>query len=211
MQRAKMNKRVGQFFYFLLLAVLCQACAKSTLISSWVDDSFQGPIKGTVLVIGVFKNSSARKIYEDSFVEYLGKEGIKAVPSYQYGLGTTLPSRERLQQVVKKSGASTILITHLLSEATSTEEFPPEQECYVTVFSSDDIFDYHTFVYDQVWGEDVVERKVDRMEASLFDGKSGKRIWSARSKSVNLEDLVRKDDEQLESLFIKDMVQHNIL
>jgi hypothetical protein len=42
-------------------------------------------------------------------------------------------------------------------------------------------------VYDNVWAaSNTLERRVDRMEASLFDAKSGKTIWVARSKKHQL-------------------------
>ncbi len=52
---------------------------------------------------------------------------------------------------------------------------------------------------------------VDQMEASLFESESGKHIWSAWSKSIDFEKLLREDDQQLEQLFIKNLQDHKIL
>ncbi len=193
------------------MAGLCQACAKSTLISSWTADSFDGPVKGTILVVGAFRDPIAHKIYEDSFVAALKKTGISAVPSYQYGLGARQASKEKLKQAIKKSEANTFLITHLLSEKTSTEEFLTTHQRLSTIMYWDNAHNYHTLVYDRVWAGDVTTRKVDLMEASLFNAASGKHIWSARSKSVNIKNLLREDDEQLEHIFIRDLLHHKIL
>lgn len=211
MQQAKTNKRIWKLFCFLLLAGLCQTCAKSTLVASWTADSFDTPVQGTILVVGAFSDPIAHKIFEDSFAASLKKTGINAVPSYRYGLGAARPSKEELQQAVKKSGAETFLLTYLLSEKTSTEEYLTAHRHLATVMYWDSAHNYHALVYDEVWGGDVVTRKVNRMEASLFESKSGKHIWSARSKSINFEDLLREDDEQLEHLFIRDLQHHKIL
>jgi len=211
MQQLKTAGRVRIFFVFFVITVLCQACGKNTLISSWTDNSFNGPVTGTILIIGVFRDPIAHKIYEDSFVDALEKTGIKATPSHRYGLRTTQPNHKELLQIVNKSGATAILTTHLLSEKTDSEEFLTEHYQVATVMYWDSFHNYHTVVYDRVWGGDEVKRKIDLMEASLFDAKSGKQIWSARSKSINLEDLLRKDDRKLENLFIKDLQRHMLL
>ncbi len=49
------------------------------------------------------------------------------------------------------------------------------------------------------------------MEVTLFDGDGGKPVWSVRSESVNLEDRLRIDDEELENLFIADLRKRKIL
>ena len=123
MQQTKINKLAWKLFCFLFVVGMCQACAQNRITSSWANPSFNGPVKGTILVIGAFKDPIAHKIFEDSFVASLKKNGISAVPSYKYGLGSTKPSKEELRKIVKKSGASAFLITHVLSDKKSTEVF----------------------------------------------------------------------------------------
>jgi hypothetical protein len=212
MLKPKTNKHTLWIFSLITITCLCQACAKSALNYSWSDDSYKGPVKGMVLVIGVYKDPVAHKIYEDSFVAELQKAGVQAVPSYKYNIRTPQPSTKELQQVVKQADASTVLITHLLNEKSSSYQFPEKIYAYAGSMSWDEMSGYHSTVYAEVWGGNKsVDKTVDRMEAVMFDGKSGKHIWSARSKSVNLKKLLRNDDEQLESLFIKDLKSHHLL
>lgn len=211
-QNLKIYQYILQFCCIALVGLLCQSCAKNKLTSSWVDTSYHGPVTGPILVIGIFKDPYAHKIYEDSFVVQLRKAGVEALPSYTYDLRSPKPGKEKLQKVVDKSGASTILITHIVDEQSSSYQFPDKHYIYGSSVSWNEQNGYHSTIYEAVWGNNVtVEKTVATMEASLFDGKSGKCIWSVRSKSVNLKKLLRKDDEQLEELFIKDMKKHSIL
>jgi len=57
----------------------------------------------------------------------------------------------------------------------------------------------------------TLTRTVDFINATLFDCRTNKPIWSSSSKSVNLNHLLRADDEQLEDLYIKDMKRHQLL
>lgn len=65
--------RFVYLFFIFLIAISGQACVKNRLTSSWVDQSFKGPVKGKILVIGIFKDPTTHKIFEDSFVESLVK------------------------------------------------------------------------------------------------------------------------------------------
>ena len=211
MKQTMTNNLIWKIFCLLLVAGMCQACAQNKIISSWASKSVDGPVTGPILIVGAFKDPIAHKIFEDSFVASFKRIGIKAVPSYQYGLGTTPPTKEELRQVVKKSGAQAFIIAHVLSEKTTTEQYLSKYQDVAGVMYWDDNDDYHSVVYQRVQEGDRVSRTVDQMEASLFESESGKHIWSARSTSINFEDLLREDDQQLEHLFIKNLQDHKIL
>ena len=117
-----------QFIYLLLvflIAISSQACVKNRLTSSWVDQSFKGPIKGKILVVGIFKDSTTHKIFEDSFVESLVKAGADAIPSYPYGQKYTRHSKDWLHQAIEQSGASFVLFTHLSGEKKHVDKVAP--------------------------------------------------------------------------------------
>lgn len=208
----RIDKRLIYFLCFLILAVLGQACAKNTLTSSWVDQSFKGPIKGRILVVGVFKDSTTHKIFEDSFVASLIKSGADAVPSYSYAEGTDRHSKKWLSQIVKESEADAILITHVSSENKQTVKVAPHGLILGGGTYGNSFDGYHSYAVELTLEEGyTVNRTEEFIDASLFDSQHDKLIWSASSKSVNLNHFLRKDDEQLENLFIKDMKRDHIL
>jgi len=206
------SKQLVQVCCIALLVILAQACAKDTLTSSWVDQSFKGPITGKILVIGVFKDPTAHKIFEDSFVDSLIKAGADAVPSYNYGQDLSRHSKEWLHQVEKQSGASTILFTHLSSEKKETENLAPHGLILGGAMYGNDIEGYQSYMVGVTLEQGyTLNRTTDFIKVVLFDVETGKQIWAARSKSVNSNHLLRKDDEQLENLYIRDMKRDHIL
>ena len=98
----------------LLLPLLLAACATTTLDGSWTRPEVAGKrLAGPVMVIGVARDDTVRRIYEDEMVARLGARGVKALRSYEQVPGTLQDdSVERLQQAARKAGA-----THLLSTA----------------------------------------------------------------------------------------------
>jgi len=105
-------------------ALLLVACATTTLDGSWTRPEFAGTrLQGPVLVVGVARDDTVRRIYEDEMAARLGARGVKALRSYELVPGTLREdSVERLQQAGRKAGA-----THLLSTAVIGQE----REAYV--------------------------------------------------------------------------------
>jgi len=213
--RVAIRRQILSLISLILFSVWIQACAQSKLTSSWTDQSFTGPVDGAILVIGAFKNPTAHKIYENSFVESLAMAGAEAVPSYKYDLGTERHSKEWLRQLRKESGAKFILITHLTNETTKDVEYAAEGVVFgggMVMNDVDGVEEYHSYIVeDTLIPEETVTKTTDYMVATLFDSRSGKPVWSAHSKSVDLNNYLRKDDEKLETLFIQDMKAHHVL
>lgn len=103
----------------VLIALLLAACATTTLDGSWTHPEFAGKrLQGPVLVVGVARDDTVRRIYEDEMVARLGARGVKALRSYELVPGALQgDSVERLQQAARKAGA-----THLLSTAVIGQE-----------------------------------------------------------------------------------------
>ncbi len=198
---------------FLLLLPLFQGCGKSKLVTSWMDVARPQYKLEKVLVVAVFKDPVTQKIFERSFVQLFEKNGVRAVAGNSYGLtGQDEPHKQAIDTAVQKSGATSVLITHILSVTTNTYHDPGMDDYVVYGGYWDSVSGYHSYVYHQVWAaESTIEKRLERMEVTIYDTGDGKPVWSARSESVNLEERLKKDDEQLEALFIADLRKKDIL
>ncbi|MGW8193012.1 MAG: hypothetical protein ACWGOX_01990 [Desulforhopalus sp.] len=209
---APINKRLLHLCCWLFLAVLGQACAPNTIQTTWVDQSFKGPINGKILVVGIFKDPTAHKIFEDSFVESLEKAGAEAVPSYKYGKELTRHGKGWLHQVMKESGADIVLVTHLSNQTKQTEVFNPHGLILGGGVYGNDIDGYTEFELERTLVPgNTLTKTTDFIVATLFDSQTKKPIWSCRTKSVDLNNYLRADDEQLDDLYIEDMKRDHIL
>lgn len=194
------------FAHLLAVTLLFTGCAHNKLTDSWVNPEYRGKLKGPVFIMGVFTDSTAHKIFEDSFVEEFAKIGIKAIPSYAYNFDTGQVNKKTLYQTLHTTGAMELLIIHLTNESTLSYQFPEKDYAWAGEVSWQAGYGYYSTIYADVWGgEKEVDKTVDLMEATLLDAEKGTRIWSARMRSVNLNKFVRANDEQLEERFLKDM------
>jgi hypothetical protein len=207
----KTDRRHIHFVLLLLLTAL-SGCAQNRLLSTWHDPGLHGPVQDPILVMGGFKNLTARKIYEDSFVQNIEKTGIQALPGYRFGDRTTVPGKEQLRRIISQSGAKSVLITSLLRKKTVKEKLPSLEDDEIVYAYWSKATGYMTDRVDEEFADSQdVSRHIYTMEAILFDGATGRRLWAARSRSINLNDFLRKDDNRLEELFVRDMQKHSLL
>lgn len=209
-----MNKSrlIALLITFSCFALLFQGCGKSKIVTSWLDENKTEYQIEKVLVIAVFKDPITQKIYETSFVNLLKKAGVEAIPGSVYRLGPDEPHQNAITSALTQTGANSVLITHVLSNTTKTYTVAPmvDNVSYFSYWNS--AYGYHSYVYEQTFSPaETIEKRHERMSVTLFDAATNKPVWSAISDSVNFEERLRIDDEELERLFINDMKKKKLL
>ena len=101
------------------------ACAASTkIVNQWVSPDYTSPRFKKIMVIGVSKQPSIRRTFEDQFVKQLKATGVEAVPSYLYIPEDGQVDEGRLQAAVKQANADAVIITRLVRVEKKTEVGP---------------------------------------------------------------------------------------
>jgi hypothetical protein len=108
-------------FRLLLVAlpgVVLAGCATQTtrLDAQWANPQFAGQrAVRSLMVMGVARDATTRRLYEDRMVAALAGTGVRAVPSYQ-----TLPEdgpvgEDRLHRAVDAAGVTHVLATRIVN------------------------------------------------------------------------------------------------
>jgi len=194
-----------------LLCSLLSSCSASRLLSSWNDSSFGESSIATVLIVGIARDETKRRIYEDTFVDGLSLANTKSVPSYTASKQSIEPSEKALREVVKKTGVKTVLITHVVSE-NEKEFYQPSNIMHGTNnYSTPGLYRYYPFIYNSVFSSDSYTSTTKVvLETNLYDVKTDKLIWTARSESIDPV-MTRKYYQQLIDLFLDDLATKNLL
>ena len=107
------------------LALILTSCASSTkIVNQWVNPEYRAPNFKRIVVVGVTKQPSLRRTFEDEFVSRLTTEGVDAVPSYRYIPEDGEVAEARLQEAVRQANADAALITRLVTVEKKTEVVP---------------------------------------------------------------------------------------
>jgi hypothetical protein len=98
-------------------ALLLAACAASTQFNAqWVNPEAgkRLPVK-SLLVIGISRDTTARRVYEDTMVAQLAARGIKAQPSYRHLPDDGPAPQPAIEKAVRDVGADAVLVSRTVS------------------------------------------------------------------------------------------------
>ena len=101
----------------ILGAALLGACAAPTVLNTqWANPQFAGkPPLRSVLVMGITKDPTNRRIFEDQMVAQLQTRGVQAVPSYRFAPDAGAVEQVKLEQAVKEAGVAGVLLTRVVN------------------------------------------------------------------------------------------------
>ena len=100
----------------LLAAALAGCAAPTVLNTQWMNPQAAGrPPMRSILVMGITKDPTNRRVFEDQMVAQLAARGVKAVPSYQFAPNAGAVEQVKLEQVVKEAGVAGVLLTRVVN------------------------------------------------------------------------------------------------
>ncbi len=203
------------FKSMLLLSVLWLAgCVSSTeLIERWNDTAYVGkPKLSKVLVLGVFRDDTKRRVFESEFVAQVEAGGNSAIAGY-----TVMPEqadyndKEDIIAAVKKSGADSVLITSFKS-ATEQERYVPPSIDYVPSMRMGYGYGaYYGAAYQSVYrpGYTVTDTIV-RLETRVYAVDGEQLIWAGNTRSINASS-AEKITVELVKLVTDDMRESGLI
>jgi hypothetical protein len=162
---------------FRLLAtgalVTLGGCSTVSVNNQWRDPGFAGPPLSNVLVVGITRSDTMKRVFEDTFSQQLQAAGISAEAGYtQIPPGATSLD---LDDLSKKTGADAVLTTRVERV---------EQKINVTPSTPN----YGRFYgwYGSAWAStpDVTQYEVITLETSVWDIKTQKVVWTVTTQGI---------------------------
>ena len=181
--------RAGMFELFALIAALMFAgCASTELVNQWSNPAYTAPSFKRVMVIGVTRQASIRRNFEDEFVTQLKAAGLDAVPSYQYIPDEGQVEEPLLNKAVLAAGADAAIITRLVQKEQKTQitpgVYPPPGFGFYGWYS---------------WGwagyyepPRVYQYDVYTSETSLYDVTKNQVVWAGTAQTTAPGDINRE-------------------
>jgi hypothetical protein len=174
----------------MLLAVT--ACAGPTVLNTqWKDPQFSAKPMRSILVVGIIKDTSNRRVYEDAMVAQLTGRGVKAMPSYLFAPESGPVSLEVMEKALADFGATGVLLTRVINVSQSvrvTPGTPPRS----TGFRPSRNIGMHGFqgFYNDMWASSFhspprisVQENVEA-DTRLYETKDFSVVWSASTTTV---------------------------
>ncbi|MGY3232052.1 hypothetical protein ACVWWJ_003536 [Luteibacter sp. HA06] len=185
-----MNYRAG-----IVVALLLSGCATYSVTNEWKDPSWAGPPASNILVIGVARSDTMRRLFEDTFARDLVTAGVRAEASY----AAIPPGHEgsaKLGDVIRSTGSDAVLVTRI-----------QRVEDRINVTPSGPGPGYGGFYgwYGGAWDNtpEVTQTTVVTLETSLWDVRSQKLVWTVTTQGVARNDIPKATTELSKTLIPK--------
>jgi hypothetical protein len=184
------------------LALTLAACATTSVLNQWKDPTWQGPPATQVVVVGIARSDTTRRVFEDTFVQQLNAAGLHALPAYTQ----VQPGEDgsvKLSDFVKTSGAEAVMVTRVQRVQQKINVSPG----YAPV-------GYGRFYgwYGTAWAASptVSQYEVVTLETTVWDTRSEKVVWGATTERVASQD-IPKVTTQLAQTLIPRMKSDGVL
>jgi hypothetical protein len=167
----------------LVFSGLLIGCASTSIRSIHRSPRFRIDAIHHVLVIGIVKDQSLRKAFEEEFVRQWSAYGVKAVSSLDSLPSSTPLSKAAIEPVAKAEGYDTVLVTRILNKKKIDAGEPATP--YVTHGSDDDIQNENTalqvLLAPPVY---VSDYDLATIGTDLYSVASEKRVWSGMTQTA---------------------------
>ncbi|MBI3066334.1 MAG: hypothetical protein HYY82_15545 [Deltaproteobacteria bacterium] len=188
-------------------ALLLGGCATTQIINQWSNPSYAAVSFKRILVIGVSKQTSIRRTFEDEFVAQLRAAGADAVPSYEFTPEDGPVEESRLARAVTQAGADAVITTRLVRVERKAEYIPGTYGPYPG-------FGYYRW-YSNAWVgfyEPPRLRFYDIYisETGLHDVRNDRLVWSGIAKTTQLGD-IRQETKEFVEVVIAALCEKNLL
>jgi len=193
--------------WLIAVALLLGGCAATQIINQWSDPGYPAASFKRIMVIGVSKQSSIRRTFEDEFVARLKAAGTDAVPAYEFIPEDGQAEEPRLDQAVKQAGADALITTRLVRVEKQAEYIPGTYGPYPG-------FGYYRW-YSNAWVgfyEPPRLRFYDIYisETSLHDVRNDRLVWSGIAKTTKLDD-IRSEIQGFVDVVVAALREKNLL
>lgn len=194
--------------FLLIVALIAAGCASTTLTNSWRAPDYSGAMSSLV-VVGVSKQASVRRVFEDEFAAQLRLQGVRAVPSYTLVPEDGPIDKDVLRDAVDSTNADAVIITRLIkveNKVTVTQPGPPLAARYDP---------YYYGFYSRAWigyYEPPIVQQYDVVtaETTVFVKDRAEPVWSGTTETFAPSDL-KKETTGFAKVVIKALAKENLI
>lgn len=162
----------------IVAAAIAGCGTPSKVTDQWRDPTYAAGPMTRVAVIGVDLPPATRNVVEDRFASELAKKDVQATPSYRI-FGDQLPAEAETRAALAQRGYQGALVLRLQRIA--------EKPRYVPGSYYGGMYGGYGYGWGPMYyspGYYVVDEIVN-FEASLWDLRDGKRVWTANTRTTN--------------------------
>jgi len=163
--------------------MILAACATTEIKSVWSDGSYKGGPLLKILVMGLAKDQTIKRLYEDEFVSQLKAHGVQAIPGYSVIPQEKMGDENYISEKSKELGIDATLVTRLVDKKT-IQTYYPSQMFYTPAPYYRGWHGYYRSSYDYMVSPGYIATdEAVVLETNIYSTQSNQLIWSALSET----------------------------
>ncbi len=168
---------------------LVAGCASTEIVNQWTEPDYVARPFKKIVVLGIAKEVTLRRSFEDEFVAQLRSNGVEAVPSYQIIPEEGQATEARLLKAVKQTGADAAIMTRLVRVERRTQVSPGYYDPYP-------VYGFYHW-YSAGWAgfyepPRVYNYDVYTSETSLYDLNRDQVVWAGTVRTTDPRDIPKE-------------------
>jgi len=171
----------------LPLAVLVlAACAPATEMTGvWSEPDYKAQPSSKVLVIGIGREESSRRLFESTMAEKFKSRKLQTVVSYEIWPEEAPVEEATIRKVVEEQNIDLVSVTRLVGVDKETQ-YVPGATYYTPTSGYYGFYPYYSSTYAVVHEPGYLqEYAVVNVETNVYDAKAAKLVWSGQSRTFD--------------------------
>jgi hypothetical protein len=196
-----------------IAAVVMTAChkEKTSIPLSWRNPGFEDAFFRKLFVIGIGRDESARRLFEDTFVKTLEARGAEAQPSWAVLPQSDQLTEEQIRSAIDGGGFDGVLITRLLSVDEAQEYVEGKSYTVPTTRYGYGYYGYYGASYATVHEPGYFKTNTTvRLETNLYSVATGGLVWSGQTDTTN-PDSVTELIDSMTSAVAKQLAEEKLI
>ena len=191
-----MCRRMMIFALKLGLLLGMAGCSSTTIGGAWKDPEYRGGTLDKVLVIGIAKQETMKRLYEDAFVAALQQQGITASPGYKILPKSESNDKDLIVKRVKELGFKNVLISRVAAKKTvefihpSTTTFVGDAGYRYRYYRDYPYYNHYYDYYDRGYATVIhsptytTTSDLIILETNIYESANGEIIYSVQTQSL---------------------------
>ena len=193
----------------LVLVIGAAGCSSTKLVNQWENPQYVPARFHRILVIGVTRQPSIRRRFEDEFVARLKAQNVDAVPSYSFIPEDGQVDENRLRQAIEEVNADGVLMTRLVRVERKTDVRPGYWNPAPGVTA--DLYPWYSAGWRGYYEPPrVYQYDVYISETTLYDVRRNALVWSGIAQTTSPGNLDREIQHYVATV-VKALKKANVL
>jgi len=198
----------------MLVVIMACTAGKTSVTGSWTKLGYEPEQFKKIVILGIGHNSENRRIFEDQVETRLAAKGYPVIAALDLlppnaAIGTI--TKEIVNEIFRTADVDAVFTMSMRHQEDTRRYVPGRGTYYTPYYSTVGFYDYYGGFSNYYYTPGYYTGSFQVfLEANFFDFKDNELIWSAQTKSSDVQD-INTMAIQFADAIVEDFIRHNVV